>query len=248
MDKSFEKKYHCFEKDFWWAKGRRQIILQLIENLNIKKDSLILDIGCTNGSTMKFLEKRGYKIEGLDISQEAINICIQKDLKVYRADATNTKLKEESFDLIIASDILEHLNYDFLALNEWARILKDGGKLIIFVPAFKFLWSGHDELHHHFRRYTKRELINLLKKSGFVIKRFSYWNFFLFLPITIIRLLKKTFFHSKVTKKNWERDVFFSQNNSFLNYFLFTILKIEKIFLRTINFPIGISFFIIAEK
>lgn len=144
--------------------------------------------------------------------------------------------------MIIASDVLEHIKNDTNALSEWYRMLKPSGKLIIFVPSFGFLWSKHDNANYHYRRYSKLKLENKIKKVGFKINRTSYWNFILFFPVYILRILQCFFSRDKKKKDQ------LYQFNFLLNRILKNLLKIENYFLRFINFPIGISIFVICNK
>ena len=150
----------------------------------------------------------------------------------------NTNFKENTFDFIIASDILEHIKEDSKAIQEYKRILNKGGKLIVFVPAFQFLWSEHDEICHHFRRYKRQELKDLISKN-FEIKRISFWNFTLFPIISLVKII-----YSLINKKSDQ----LYKTNKFSNTILYYLLKIENQILKKINFPFGISLFCIAEK
>ena len=85
---------------------------------------------------------------------------------------------EFSFDLLIASDILEHIEFPTIALENWRRLLRPEGKLILFVPAYQVLWSKHDEANRHFRRYTRPRLLEELRVAEFSILTSGYWNTF----------------------------------------------------------------------
>jgi len=242
MDKVFEEKYHRLEGIHWWSVGRRDMILKLLSGAG--KELKILDAGCAGGALLKFLAKNGYRnISGIDVSSDAVAFCRKNGIEnVSMADAAKTGFKDGEFDVVIASDVLEHIKDEATALAEWRRILKNGGKLLVFTPAFRFLWSGHDEVNRHFRRYSAPELERALKNAGFHIKRISYWNFCLFFPVAIIRLLS----HFSNNSKNKEGQ--FYELNKFMNKLLVALLKAENFVLTKINFPFGISVFAIAEK
>lgn len=182
-------------------------------------------------------------VVGIDVSEEAIRLCRSKGIsKVVRMEGSDLGFKENVFDLVIASDVLEHILDDFKALCEWKRVLKKGGDIVAFVPAFKSLWSGHDVVNRHFRRYNKSELQTLLIKSKLSIIRMSYWNFFLFLPISFRRLIEKR--RAKSPKSR--NDLF--RCNPAVNFFLSLILRVENIYCRFFNMPLGLSLFVIAKK
>lgn len=244
MDECYASKYHELEENHWWFIGRRNIIFDLIKDY--PKNIDILEVGCSGGPLLRFLDKHGFrKLHGIDIDEEAIGICRQKgiiDIRV--ADAEKTGFKDQQFDIVIASDVLEHIKDEDKALLEWHRILKPFGKLLIFVPAFKFLWSRHDEVNHHFRRYSRSMLTQILEKTNFKIERISYWNFCLFFPTSFIRILQRILL-SNVKKPGGQ----LFEANAFSNKTLEFILKFENKILSTgMNFPFGVSLFAIARK
>ncbi len=243
MDQAFETKYHDVETSHWWFKSRRKYLLDLLADA--PRDSRILDIGSSSGVFLKDLELQGFDIDklyGIDISDSAIANCKANGIKnAFVMDAQNITLSEK-FDIIVASDCLEHLQNDRLAIRNWKNLLKSGGLLYVFVPAYKSLWSYHDDINMHFRRYTKRELKSKLTAEDFSIKKSSYWNFTLFIPIFAFRKINAG------SKKNRNSESDLSIQNSFLNNVLFKLLSFENQLLRYVNFPFGISTFCIAKK
>ena len=239
MEKGFEKKYHALEDKHWWSCTRRELILTLmpVKNYDIK----ILDLGCSSGALIRLLHEKNFaSVYGIDISKESMKACRKSKLKgILLGNATRLPVKNNSFDLIIASDILEHIENDYGTLNEWKRILKSGGHLIIFAPAFRFLWSSHDIINRHFRRYEKTSLKKLISKNDFKIIRLGYWNFLLFLPYTVINFLKS---------KNKKEDRLVALN-PILNGILIKMLSFENFLIKKgVNFPFGISLFVVLEK
>ena len=151
--------------------------------------------------------------------------------------------EDSTFDIVIASDCLEHIDDDQKALKEWYRVLKKQGKLIIFVPAFMSIWSEMDHLSEHFRRYGRNELKLKLQSSRFIINRISFWNCMLFIPIFLFRFLYPIL-QTKMKMKYSLGQL----PNPFINRLLFSILKIENKILMKINLPVGVSLFSICEK
>ncbi|MBI2105972.1 methyltransferase domain-containing protein [Candidatus Woesearchaeota archaeon] len=233
MKEQYITKYHNLEAFHWWFVSRRDIILRLIKNFppNYK----ILDLGCSGGILLKEIIKRGFSdVIGIDLDKSAIDLAKKQGINAIIADATKTNFKDETFDLIIASDILEHLEDDNKALNEWNRTLKKSGKIIIFVPAFKFLWRKHDEENQHKRRYSKSDLLSRLKLSGLKVKRISYWNMSSLLPLIIMKL---------INSKSED-----NLNKTKINAVLKNIIYLENFIATKFNIPIGVSLFVIAEK
>ncbi|WP_179344013.1 class I SAM-dependent methyltransferase [Winogradskyella ursingii] len=244
MKKNFEQKYHEVEQRHFWFKARRNYILQLLKNED--RSSTILDIGCSSGWLLKDLEQAGFEkknLYGIDISQKAIINCKQKGLdNCYEMSAESIQIKQK-FDIIIASDCLEHIEHDQSTLKHWHEKLNSNGKIFVFVPAFMSLWSPHDEVNLHYRRYRKNQLTTLLKNSNFNIISSGYWNFFLFGPLFVYRFFSNKFSsHKNSTTSGDLNDL-----GSF-NPILLWLLNTENKLLKFITFPFGISTYVIAKK
>jgi SAM-dependent methyltransferase len=237
LDKDYEEKYHNLEERNWWFVSRRRAILSLLKNTD--KQARILDIGCAGGSLLNDLMNAGFEnVTGTDVSAEAVAKCASRGLQVCQMDAHNLQFDPNQFDVIIASDTLEHLEFDEKALVNWHGILKSGGRILVFVPAYKFLWSGHDVINHHFRRYTKNGLAKRMQSAGFEVKRKGYWNFAAFFPTAIFRMLQR----SRQAKDQ------LSGFGEFSNKILTGWMKIENEIFQATAFPCGVSVFVEAEK
>jgi len=243
MKEKFEKKYHDVESNHWWFKSRRKYLIDLIKKDS--KDIKILDIGCSSGIFLKDLEEIGFNnnnLFGVDISEKAILNCKKNGLaNTFVMDAQNITLNEK-FDIIVASDCLEHLEDDKKALQNWESLLKNNGKIYVFVPAFMALWSYHDEINLHYRRYKRKELKYKIQNENLEIIKSSYWNFSLFLPVYFFR--KITYLLNR--DKSGEEDI--SIGNTLVNNFLYFLIILENKILKNFNFPFGISAFCIARK
>jgi SAM-dependent methyltransferase len=242
MEIEYEKRYHEVETDNWWFVSRRHYLLDLLKDA--PKDSVILDIGCSSGIFLKDLERLGFKIEnlfGIDISEKAIENCKNNGIQnAFVMDAQKIELPIK-FDVIIASDCLEHLKDDVQAIKNWHDLLKTGGMLYVFVPAFQSLWSTHDEVNMHFRRYTNKELKNKLTSEKLTILKSSYWNFSLFIPLYIFRKIDAVLSRNK--KKEGQ-----IIDGKMANVVLLKLLLLENKLLKYVNFPFGVSTFCISKK
>ena len=244
MDKAYEEKYHQIEEWNWWFIARRKSILSLLKNTGKKEK--ILDIGCAGGPLLNDLKNQGFEnASGADFSAEAVAKCKQRGLQAYQMDAHNLQFDTNSFDLLIASDSLEHLEFDEKALKNWHNILKPGGKLLVFVPAYMFLWSEHDAVNHHYRRYTKTELTQKLQQAGFNVKRSGYWNFMMFFPTSVFRILQQL--KNKISPSKKPKDQLESFN-PLINKVLINWLGIENGIFKIMPFPCGVSVFVEATK
>ena len=236
----YEKMYE-FEEKYWWWIGKRGIIKGLLNRLNLNSTN-ILDTGCGTGLNLNYLKDYGTVI-GLDFSKDAFKFCkMHKHKNLVQADAEKLPFNDDTFDLITALDLLEHLD-DNKALKEFYRVLRTSGYLIVTVPAFEFLWSKHDEALHHKRRYKKGQFGAILKQNGFILKKITYWNFFLFLPIVMMRLIKK----KTMKKQEVKTDVEALPN--IVNSLFASVLKLEShLISHDVNLPFGTSIVCICKK
>lgn len=176
------------ENDHWWYIGRKFLLCRLKKHLNIQ-NALILDAGCGTGFAGRILADIGDVIS-MDSSVYALsNSAI--DLNKCAASITNMPFADQTYDLITAMDVLEHLDDDQKAIAEMYRICKKDGYLFVTVPACKRMWSAHDESLEHKRRYSLQELTNGIKAAGFSIKKSSYFVSAVFPVAFIYRLLKR---------------------------------------------------------
>lgn len=236
-DIEYEKMYNL-EKDYWWWVGRRHLFTGIISRLNLNSPN-ILDIGCGTGINLRSLEQYG-AVTGVDNSECALAFCGKRGhINVLNADADNLPFQNSTFDLITALDLLEHVD-DNQVLNEFRRILKPDGYLMITVPAFNFMWSQHDEAVHHKRRYVKRDLISILMKNGFLISKISYWNFFTFPIVSIVRIVKNRFRIGSVTTDTFALP-------KVVNSLLVYLLCMESWILKCTSFPFGVSLICLAR-
>lgn len=243
MEKDFYKTYFEAEKDHWWFRVRRNIILSLIKKYKISKTAKIFDFGCGSGYAVGYLQKLGYDASGSDVSSEAIEFGLSQGTRNLTAvQGSEIRPPEGGFDLILALDVIEHIEDDSEAIRGLKMALKPGGMAIITVPAYMWMWGVQDDVAHHFRRYTMSGLANTIKKSGdFKIIRKTYLNTFLFPPIAIVRGFSKCF-------NLRERESDFDINSRFLNKIFYFIFSLETYFLKFISFPFGVSLLLVLKK
>jgi SAM-dependent methyltransferase len=231
------------EGSHWWFTGRRRILgsfLQKIcQGLNTDRPN-ILDVGCGTGANLELLSQYG-SAEGVDVSSDALAFCRDRGLKnVRQGEAESLPYPDRSFDLVTALDVVEHLDDDVAGLKEIQRVLRPGGRALLFVPAFMFLWGVQDDVSNHRRRYTLKQLKQSVEAAGLELERTTYANVTFFFPILLGRLLMRlTGFRPA------------SENNltvGFLNRPLGSILGAEHLLLRYMNLPFGVSAICVARR
>jgi SAM-dependent methyltransferase len=231
------------EGTHWWFVGRRRIIETFLEEICAKLHTdrpRILDVGCGTGANLEMLARFGHA-EGVDVSPEALAFCRERGLKnVRQGEAERLPFADSSFDIVTALDVVEHLDDDAAGLREMGRILRPGGRVLLFVPAFMFLWGVQDDVSHHRRRYRLSGLKQAVSKSGLIVERATYANITFFVPILLGRLLMRI---SRLRPA--------SENNISvgpLNGLLGRILGAEGAVLNKTNLPFGVSAICIARR
>jgi SAM-dependent methyltransferase len=230
------------EAEHWWFVGRRWLFSRELQMLGAKPGSHILDAGTSTGTNLRMLQDQGYQnYKGLDLSSEAVRYCTLKGLgEVRKGDVCQMPFESESFDFVLATDILEHVENDIAALKEINRVLKPGGSALITVPAFPSLWGLQDEVAHHKRRYRLGPLLDRTCQSGFVVGRRYHFNYLLFAPIWIVRQIIRIL-DIKVSSEN-------EINTPHLNALLGFIFMLDIRTAPWLRLPFGVSLLAVAQK
>lgn len=174
----------------WWFVARRRILQGLIESLRLPPQALILDSGCGSGGNLAMLSRFG-RLQAMECdptarqAAAALGICPVAAGRLPR----EVPFADERYDLICLLDVLEHVAEDVAALAQLAQRLRPGGRILVTVPAYGWLWSAHDEAHHHLRRYTASGLRQRAEVAGLVVQRAGYFNALLLPAIAAVRLL-----------------------------------------------------------
>jgi len=223
----------------WWFKARRNILATIIKKF-CPQSKDILEIGAGTGANIEMLQKFGHltAIEPNSYARSEITKKFQKNITILDGKLPDDLNLDKKFDLICLFDVLEHVKEDLKSLESLKQHLKPNGKLIVTIPAFQFLFSQHDTNLHHFRRYNKTQIEELLTKSNYKIEFTSYFNFLLF-PLALISRILLKIFPSKKTQDG--------QPPKIINYFWYQIFNFEKFLLKSkIRFPFGLSIITIA--
>jgi SAM-dependent methyltransferase len=185
MDRDYEHQTHQAEDRHWWYRGRRKVLDGVIAGLGLPADPRILDAGCGSGRFMVELSKLGV-VTGVELSDTSVALARERGLgEVVAGSVLEMPFADGSFDLAVSLDVIEHLEDDLAALRELRRTVAPGGALLVTVPAYQWLWSGHDEINHHHRRYTRRSLQQVAERAGWRQSRTTYFNSLL-LPVAIL--------------------------------------------------------------
>jgi SAM-dependent methyltransferase len=228
------------EAGHWWFVGRRTLFSRIIERLGLPRDAAVLDVGTSTGTNLRMLRGLGFsRVTGLDQSPEAVRFCAEKGFgDVQLGDVCALPFPDQCFDLVLATDIVEHVPADLAAMRELRRVLKPRGYLLLTVPTFRLLWGLQDDVAHHQRRYRMPELLGKLRTAGLNPQQHFYFNYLLFLPILIARRLMRLL-RVRVASEN-------NLNPGWLNRILLPLFLFD---IRTANWlkpPVGVSALVVA--
>ena len=223
--------------------GRRVILLDTLMRFSGASHNKLLDIGCGTGLNAMLFSGNGFLVTGLETSAVAIGLAraIAPSIHILATSFPSPLVPRDSYAVITALDVIEHIDDDKGMIRAVADALQPGGIVLISAPAFSFLWSVHDELAHHKRRYNREELRASFVMAGLEPIFISYFNFFLFPAIAMFRVLSGAFRFSRNVSD-------FSATPELLNSMLASIFAAERFLLRLFPLPFGVSLIAVARK
>jgi SAM-dependent methyltransferase len=191
VDERLMKTMLKVDEQHWWYRGRRRIIAAELARLELPAHARVLDAGCGSGRTMVDLRRYG-EVIGLELSEDAAEIARGRDCgEVVIGRVEQLPWEADSFDLITCLDVIEHTADDRVALRELRRVCKPGGWALLTVPAYQALWSRHDEINHHYRRYSRPALRAASTDAGWEVGRITSFNSLLLAPAAAFRLAQR---------------------------------------------------------
>lgn len=246
MDMNEYQIMYDLEKSYWWFKGKQYLVKSFLRKFRdvLHNDDKVLDIGCGTGMVLETLNRQanGY---GLDYSSHSLFFLKKRGLRnIICSDLTDPiPFKNDSFNAVVCLDLLEHIDDDLSLIKEIKRIVMPGGHILITVPAYKTLWSPHDEALHHRRRYGIAELLNKVKGAGYKTLKASYFNSCLLLPILVLRKVNSLLGDRREPKTDFNIKI-----PECINRLLEYLLTAEIFLMRFINYPFGVSILLILQK
>jgi len=200
MDRDYELQTHRAEDRHWWYRGRRTVLENVIAELRLPARARILDAGAGSGRNMVELMRHG-TVTAIELSPTSVCLARAREVgEVVEGSVLDMPFESGSFDLAASLDVIEHLEDDLGALRELRRVVTPGGCLLVTVPAYQWLWSGHDEVNHHHRRYTRRSLREVGERAGWKQVRTTYFNSLLLPVAMVLRIMDR--FSRKTTESS----------------------------------------------
>lgn len=231
------------ESSHWWFVGRRAIIRDGISKLKLSKDASILEVGAGTGGNLQLLSEFG-DVVAIEMNELAFELAKAKkpanvQYRLGKFPDNPNLFNNEKFDLVCMFDVIEHIPSAIESLKILSGHLNKNGHIMLSVPAYSWLWSAHDEINHHVKRYSRESLRNLVEESDLIISNCTYFNFLLF-PFAILNRLKIQIFnrHSYPGIK---------LPNRFINRILIGIFSFERKILKFTNLPFGLSLMAVVQ-
>ena len=182
MDRIVYDRMAEHDSTHWWYTARRDILHDYVTRYAaLPKDAHILEIGCGTGHNLPMLQQFG-EVDAIEIDDAARAIA-SKRLGKPASDSplpTLPGVERGSYDMIAVLDVIEHIGDDVAALRAMKDCLRPGGKILIAVPAHQWMWSAHDVVNHHHRRYSKKTLVAAIRAAGLEPRKLGYFNSLLF--------------------------------------------------------------------
>jgi SAM-dependent methyltransferase len=250
MDPTFYASYFRHETSHWWFRWRFDLIADVFGTLPRGEPLRILDAGCGTGQMLKCLEAHG-EATGIEISPQAVGYARQRGVqRLVQGSIADPPFRDGTFDCVVALDVIEHVDDDLAILTKLGEVLRPGGHLIVTVPAFQVLWSEHDEINLHKRRYRAEQLRRRLEEAGLSIQRMTYCNTALFLPVLAVRKVKNLLRGVRRSGKNGHRSLESDLNeySAPINNALYWLMRGETRLMHRFNFPFGVSILAVATR
>ena len=246
------------EQDYWWHVGKRLIVYKLLEKYlsgpkAARRTRRALDLGCGTGRNLDSLARYATPV-GLDSANEALEFCRTRGHD-HLVQALGLPFAPNSFDIVTALDVIEHVDDDLATLRDLYTVMRPGGMLLISVPAYMQLWSYWDDILGHRRRYTTRTLRWVVEQAGFEVRKVSHSNMAILVPASLLRMIKgmrhravERAYTQGFTSEPSTPETDFVPVPRPVNAALTAYYRLESRMLRRYNLPFGLSVVCVAQK
>ncbi len=242
MDPGYAETYSNYESNHWWFKARRRILRSVLLRLPLPERPRILEIGTGPGGNLYSIYPPGAELHGLEPNPELAQIAHTRgSVPVAIGHAEELPEGLDRFDVVTLLDVLEHTSDDGHVCAHLAGRLVPGGRLLLTVPAYMFLWSAQDVVSGHYRRYTRNHLARIVERAGLVCERITYFNTLLFPAVALFRITRRL-----LRGTSGQSDLRYSFGT--MDKVLYRVFASERRLLNRMNLPFGVSILLIARK
>ena len=239
MDAAYTAVHIEEDREHWWFRGRLAVLHSVLGRALPSRPVRILELGCGTGNVLGTLAHLGQAV-GMEVNADLRAVAVSSGLDVRPGALPNDTVVDPGWaDLVLLLDVVEHLEDDAAALRAAHRALRPGGLLLVTVPAYGWLWSSHDVMLGHRRRYTARRLRDLARAAGFRVERTSYFNPLLSPVVALVRL-------SKRARGDESHDL--RRPAAAINRALASVFAFERHLLALVPLPFGSSLFLLARR
>jgi 2-polyprenyl-3-methyl-5-hydroxy-6-metoxy-1,4-benzoquinol methylase len=192
MDSHYAAAYPELYRRHWWWRVREQILLHTLDSLLAAgtRDRRILDVGCGAGLFFDALQAFG-TVEGIESDPIALDNSGRWRGSIFEGELNASFRPVVPYDAILMLDILEHVPNPEQLVHDAKTLLKSHGWLVITVPAFNWLWTRHDDMNHHLRRYSSAQLRDVVEGAGLVVINSTYLFQALVVPKALVKLKER---------------------------------------------------------
>lgn len=187
MDECLLQQYPEIERDHFWWVSRRELVRRLIGEEGLGTSSRVLDVGCGSGVLARELATAGAAVSAIDVASHPDWRSGDRSPQFLEGDYLEMAESLGTFDCLLALDVMEHIDDESAFAASLQTNLRPGGLAIVTVPAYQWMWSGHDDINQHFRRYTKRRLLTALEGGDLEVTRCGYIFFGLIVPKVVAK-------------------------------------------------------------
>src|SRR4051794_32650376 len=180
----------ALDERHWWYRGRRRMLAAVVERIAVPRGARVLDAGCGSGRTLDELARYG-TAHGIELTPLGLAAARRRGHQVEQAPVETIPYDDASFDLVTCLDVIEHTDDDAAALRELRRVARPGASLVVSVPAHPRLWSYHDVVNGHRRRYTRRTLRVAAESGGWRVERMTGFNVTYLAPAALVRIARR---------------------------------------------------------
>lgn len=238
MEDAYRKCYRELYFNHWWWRAREETVVETLRRAGVQPGGYVLDVGCGGGLMFPRLAEFG-EVEGIEVDAAAASEGPAQSNRIYVRPFDRSFQPGRRYALILLLDVLEHLEDAGAALAYAVELLAESGLVLVTVPALNYLWTTHDDLNQHLRRYSKGSFERLAREAGLNIRDSRY--FFHWLAATKLAVRAKERLVPTQPKPP-------AIPPPLVNRLLYRASRWEELLLRRLPVPFGNSLLVVGDR